>query len=48
MYVLEVLRQQKGPQVLVSRIHPGLVKRLFEIEVPEIRDGIVLIKSIAR
>ena len=48
VYVLEVLRQQKGPQVLVSRIHPGLVKRLFEIEVPEIRDGIVLIKSIAR
>ena len=48
VYVLEVLRQQRGPQVLVSRIHPGLVKRLFEIEVPEIRDGIVLIKSIAR
>ena len=48
VYVLEVLRQQKGPQVLVSRIHPGLVKRLFEIEVPEIRDGIVLIKSISR
>ncbi|MGN0741589.1 MAG: transcription termination factor NusA [Candidatus Fimadaptatus sp.] len=48
VYVLEVLRQQKGPQVMVSRIHPGLVKRLFEIEVPEIRDGIVLIKSIAR
>lgn len=48
VYVLEVLRQPKGPQVLVSRIHPGLVKRLFEIEVPEIRDGIVLIKSIAR
>ena len=48
MYVLEVQRQLKGPQVLVCRIHPGLIKRLFEIEVPEIRDGIVLIKSIAR
>ena len=48
VYVLEVQRQLKGPQVLVSRIHPGLIKRLFEIEVPEIRDGIVLIKSIAR
>ncbi len=48
VYVLEVQRQSKGAQVMVSRVHPGLVKRLFEIEVPEIRDGIVLIKSIAR
>lgn len=50
VYVQEVLRQPKDKdlQVLVSRVHPGLVKRLFEIEVPEIRDGIVLIKSIAR
>ena len=48
VYVLEVTRLTRGPQVLVSRTHPGLVKRLFEIEVPEIRSGIVQIKSIAR
>ena len=48
VYVLEVSRLARGPQVLVSRTHPGLVKRLFEIEVPEIRSGIVQIKSIAR
>jgi N utilization substance protein A len=48
VYVLEVKRTNKGPQVIVSRTHPGLVKRLFEFEVPEIQDGIVQIKSIAR
>ena len=48
VYVLEVSRQNRGPQVMVSRTHPGLVKRLFEIEVPEIRSGVVQIKSIAR
>ena len=48
VYVLEVTKLSRGPQVLVSRTHPGLVKRLFEIEVPEIRSGIVQIKSIAR
>ena len=48
VYVLEVQRSTKGPQVLVSRTHPGLVKRLFELEVPEIQSGIVQIKSIAR
>ena len=48
VYVLEVQRSAKGPQVLVSRTHPGLVKRLFELEVPEIQSGIVQIKSIAR
>ncbi len=53
VYVLQVQRSAKGenqrtPQVLVSRIHPGLVKRLFEMEVPEIANGIVQIKSIAR
>jgi N utilization substance protein A len=48
VYVLEVSKLSRGPQVLVSRTHPGLVKRLFEIEVPEIRQGIVQIKSIAR
>ena len=52
VYVLEVNRTGKemlrGPQVRVSRIHPGLVKRLFEMEVPEIAAGVVQIKSIAR
>ena len=48
VYVLEVQRSSKGPQVLVSRTHPGLVKRLFELEVPEIQSGVVQIKSIAR
>ena len=48
VYVLEVSRLGRGPQVFVSRTHPGLVKRLFEIEVPEIVTGVVQIKSIAR
>ncbi|MFI3115990.1 MAG: transcription termination factor NusA, partial [Clostridia bacterium] len=48
VYVVEVKKATKGPQVIISRTHPGLVKRLFEIEVPEISDGIVEIKSIAR
>ncbi len=48
VYVLEVRKTTKGPQILVSRSHPGLLKRLFELEVPEIHDGIVEIKSIAR
>ncbi len=48
VYVVEVRRSTRGPQVLISRTHPGLVKRLFELEVPEIFDGDVEIKSIAR
>ena len=48
VYVVEVRRATRGPQVLISRTHPGLVKRLFELEVPEIYDGIVEVKSIAR
>ena len=48
VYVLEVRKDSKGPQVLVSRTHPGLLKRLFELEVPEIQTGVVQIKSIAR
>ena len=48
VYVVEVRRPTRGPQVMVSRTHPGLVKRLFEQEVPEIADGIVEIRSIAR
>lgn len=47
-YILEVKKTTKGPQILVSRTHPGLVKRLFELEVPEIHEGIVEIKAIAR
>lgn len=47
-YIVEVKKTTKGPQILVSRTHPGLVKRLFELEVPEIHDGVVEIKSIAR
>lgn len=47
-YIVEVKKTTKGPQVVVSRTHPGLVKRLFELEVPEIHDGIVEIKSISR
>ena len=48
VYVVEVRRSTKGPKVLISRTHPGLVKRLFELEVPEIYDGTVEVKSIAR
>ena len=48
IYVVEIRKTQRGPQVLISRTHPGLVKRLFELEVPEIFDGTVEIKSIAR
>ena len=48
IYVVEVRRATKGPQVLISRTHPGLVKRLFELEVPEIYEGTVEVKSIAR
>lgn len=47
-YIIEVKKTTKGPQVFVSRTHPGLLKRLFELEVPEIHDGIVEMKSIAR
>ncbi|MCK9267307.1 MAG: transcription termination factor NusA [Alkaliphilus sp.] len=47
-YIVEVKKTTKGPQILLSRTHPGLVKRLFELEVPEIHDGVVEIKSISR
>ena len=47
-YVVEVRKSAKGPQIMVSRTHPGLLKRLFELEVPEIQDGVVEIKSVAR
>ena len=48
VYVVEVHNASRGPQVMISRTHPGLVKRLFELEVPEIDDGTVEICSIAR
>lgn len=48
VYIMDVRRTSKGPQIFLSRSHPGLVKRLFELEVPEIEDGTVEIVSIAR
>jgi N utilization substance protein A len=48
LYVLEVKKTTKGPQIILSRSHPGLIKRLFELEVPEIQEGIVEIYAIAR
>jgi N utilization substance protein A len=48
VYVIEVKKTNKGPQIIVSRTHPFLIKKLFELEVPEIKQGIVQIKSIAR
>ncbi len=47
-FVVRVEQNTKGPQIIISRSHPGLVKRLFELEVPEILSGVVEIKSIAR
>jgi N utilization substance protein A len=48
VYITKVEKTTKGPQIFVSRTHPGLLKRLFELEVPEIYDGTVEIKSVAR
>jgi N utilization substance protein A len=48
VYILEVKKTPRGPQITVSRTHPGLVKRLFELEVPEIHDGTAEIKAISR
>lgn len=48
VFVVEVRKMPRGPQILISRTHPGLVKRLFELEVPEIAEGVVEIRSIAR
>jgi N utilization substance protein A len=47
-YIVEVRKTAKGPQIVVSRTHPGLVRRLFELEVPELLDGVVEIKAVAR
>ena len=48
VYVIEVRRAARGPQIMLSRTHPGLVRRLFELEVPEVRDGLVEVCAIAR
>ena len=48
VFVMEVNKEQRGPIVLLSRIHPGLVRRLFELEIPEIAEGTVLVKGVAR
>ncbi len=48
VYIVEVRKTSKGPQILVSRTHPGLLRRLFELEVPEIAEGYVEIKAVAR
>ena len=48
VYVVEVADSDRGPRVMISRSHPGLVKRLFEMEVPEIYDGVVEVKAISR
>jgi N utilization substance protein A len=47
-YILEVRKTTKGPQIILSRTHPGLLKRLFELEVPEIYSGVVELKSVVR
>jgi len=48
VYVVEVAASERGPRIMISRTHPGLVKRLFEMEVPEIYDGTVEIKAVSR
>jgi N utilization substance protein A len=48
VYIMDVKNAYKGPQIFLSRSHPGIVKRLFELEVPELQDGTVVIKGIAR
>ncbi len=48
VFVMEVNKESKGPVVTLSRIHPGLVRRMFELEIPEIADGIVMVKGVAR
>jgi len=48
VFITEIKKDSRGPSVILSRVHSGLVRRLFELEIPEIRDGVVEIKSIAR
>ncbi|GBF32672.1 transcription termination protein NusA [Desulfocucumis palustris] len=47
-YIIEVRKTTKGPQIMVSRTHPGLLKRLFEMEVPELHEGVIELKAVAR
>ena len=47
-FVMEVNKEARGPLVTLSRVHPGLVRRMFELEIPEIQDGIVMVKAVAR
>ena len=48
VFIQEINRENRGPMVTISRVHPGLVRRLFELEIPEIADGIVIVKGVAR
>ena len=48
VFVMEVNKEARGPLVTLSRVHPGLVRRMFELEIPEIQDGIVMVKAVAR
>ncbi len=48
VFVIEVNRESRGPLVTLSRVHPSLVRRMFELEIPEIADGIVMVKGVAR
>lgn len=48
VFVTEVNREMRGPLVTLSRVHPGLVRRMFELEIPEIQDGIVMVQGVAR
>ena len=48
MFVTEVNKESRGPLVTLSRVHPGLVRRMFELEIPEIQDGIVVVKGVSR
>ncbi len=48
VFIQEVNRESRGPMVMISRVHPGLVRRLFELEIPEIADGVVIVKGVAR
>ena len=48
VFVMEVNKETRGPLVTLSRVHPGLVRRMFELEVPEIADGVVMVKGVCR
>ena len=48
VFITEVNKESRGPLVTLSRIHPGLVRRMFELEIPEIQEGVVLVKGVAR